>query len=532
MGNISKINLIRISLLCLGIVVAILIAANTMLSPKDDREKYNLTLASVYITGENDDFWGYEEGILVPGKLFDDYLQDNGLDADTLPDMNTDANFNHKEWVKQCGICIVDADGKEVLSDKCGLRISGNASRKLAQKSLTAIAVKEFGSKSSTFCIDLGQGSKQYNKLRIHSGGQDLRDTQIREQLVANLAEKCNINTMRPMLPAMIFINDEFYGVGHIEPQYNENYLENLYGLNKSKMEVFDEGGINEALTMIGFENREYDFNDSALRAAFEEKVDVDDFIRYIAFNFMIRNYDWPMNNVTMYRYLGDDKIEDFEISDGRYRFLITDVDVAFKNDVDDPLNMLDYSDENETMDFIRGFLKYGDYRARFENIMLDFISAGLTDELLNDLDIINSSYGDAFLYAKENTKFEDVKNYLENRENSLIELIDKLAVRKNELYDHLYQFYDTGEGYTINCNKSSRATIQVSTIDIDESFNKEIYSTVRACNISTPLYVYDKNDKPCEYIYINGERVELTDGHLEIDVNMAIDGIVDIRAE
>ena len=490
----------------------------------------NIPTAIVYINGNEDDFFGYERGILVPGKLFDEYKAAHNLGDDEIPTMETDANFNHKEWVRECSVMLVSSDGKIILNDKAGARISGNASRKLAQKSLTILADKKYGSKDSHFYMDLGDGNKQYDRFRIHSGGQDLRDTQLRDQLINYMALKCGFEIIRPMVPTLIYINDEFYGVGHIEPKINEDYIGEKYGITKKYVEVFDQGGINEALEHIGYENIRYNFENEQFRDEFESKVDTDSFIKYIAFNFMLRNYDWPVNNVLIYRYTGNTYRDDCPLTDGKYRFAPTDVDVSLKSDKGDPFSIMDFLEDDENMRFMKGFLEYAPYREKFVNTMLDFIAVGLSDDVLIQLQCINAEYGDAFAYALENTKFDDIKTYLLNRDASLAELFNNIINRRQQLYDHLYQYYNTGEGYVLMVYPGEDKKIKVSNIIVDDSYyegNENVFTSVRACSIPTNIFVSDKNGNPLSYIYINGEKKELVDGFFAVDASMAADGTV-----
>lgn len=492
---------------------------------------------SVFITGNEEDFYGYEDGILVPGMLFDKYkedLVDSGeisvKEAEELiPKFDMDANFNHKDWVRKCSIEIVDHEGQKLFSDRIGIRISGNASRSLAQKSFVVMTGKEYGSKSRGFYIDFGKGKKEYSKLRIHSGGQDLRDTQIRDEVCSDIALRCGIDVVREEIPAMVWINSKYYGVAHIETLINEEYLANKYNLNKENVEIVNIG-IKEALEVMGFDyGKEYDFSDEILRKKLEDTLDVDDFCKYIAFNVLLRNYDWPFNNFMAWHYTGNGDASNV-YKDGRYRFIVSDVDVAFKNDVEDPFNMIDYGEIADDYLFIKSILDYKPYRDKFVNVLMDYVTVGLSEDYICDLvDNILAGYGEAFDFAYANTTIQDVKDYLRKHDENVASLNECMLKRRAEIYDHIYRYYNTGEGYIINIYPAKESVIKASTVKVYPE--SEEYSSLRSLDCQMELFVETIDGKPVKNaeLLINGEKCIAEDGCFLISPEYAKNGIITV---
>lgn len=490
---------------------------------------YNLPLATVHIEGDPNDFYGEEEGILVSGKLFEEYKRDliekgkiSEAEAEELvPNELMEANFNHKDWVKTCGITIVDANGKELVKEQVGLRISGNASRKLAQKSFVIIADKrDYGSKSNELTIPFPDETVTQKRFRIHAGGQDLRDTQIRDELISAMAKKCGFSLTRKTMPVMVFINDNFYGIAHLENSINEAYVASEYGLKKKKIEMVSEG-IVEAQEALGFPVEEdHDFNDPEVSKRLESVVDVKDMLRYFAFNMMIDNYDWPHNNVVMWRYTGNEK-EDIPETDGRYRFILSDIDVSLKGDVKDVFSDFFWDDTIPSFKFLRELLENPTYKEYFVNAVMDQITLCWSEEFLRgEVARIEAGYGDAFCYAYENTSDETLKGYLANHDDSVREMLEYSGNRLSRIYDILYQYLDTGEGYILIVKAPTSGTIYASDIPV----RKEDVESLRSRGCTMPVTY--KGKKSVEGWLVNGEPVS---GEKLI---LSADDVIDKRVE
>ena len=62
-----------------------------------------------------------------------------------------------------------------------------------------------------------------------------------------------------------------------------------------------------------------------------EEIIDVDNFIKYMAFQIYIVNPDWPHNNVMAWKYTGPVN-ESVYGMDGKWRFVLRDLDFGLRD--------------------------------------------------------------------------------------------------------------------------------------------------------------------------------------------------------
>jgi|GEM_PF-6133264 len=518
--------------------------------------EYDIPIGRLYIEGDEDGFYGDENGILVGGRQLREYKE--GIlekienhepisidisDIDEISDISDikstellPANYNHKEWIRNCSIRLYDAKGKEIMNDRAGIRISGNASRKLVQKSFMIIADEDlYGSKNNRFYLgtDFYQLDRfnvnSYKKLRIHSNGQDLRETQLRDEIIFDIAQKCGLEPLRWQYPVLVYINNEYYGIAHIENPISEDFLASYYNLDKEKIEIIDSGiqGFAEALS-YDYKNPD-DFCIEDNRKAFEEKVDIDNFFSYYAFNMLINNYDWPVNNVLAWRYTGK-PIEGIAESDGKYRFAVTDVDAGFMSAEDYSFSALSYGECSEYYKFMEALLRFPEYKEKFVNAVMDQLTLAYDEDFLTET-VENTvyGYGDAFEYAKGMVTDPVMLGYLENHDMNLNKLVVNALARKGQVYDKLYQYYDTGEGYILRIIPPNQGCIRSGAICVNS--DDEELDSLRSKGCST-YAEYESADKVSHSYFINGQSAGKADDIIKIDSSMAIDGIVTLSVE
>ena len=124
------------------------VITNTYFMGKDIKSRYDTMVIS--LAAENDDLYGYENGIFVEGKLRADWETEHpGEEAS----FDTPANYNVRGRQSERGVHIeiFEEDGKRVASQDGGIRISGNFTRQSEQKSFKLYARKEYDEAHNRF---------------------------------------------------------------------------------------------------------------------------------------------------------------------------------------------------------------------------------------------------------------------------------------------------------------------------------------------------------------------------------------------
>ncbi len=294
-----------------------------------------------------------------------------------------------KEWERPCHVEIYKADGERVVSQDAGLRIFGGSSRVLPQKSFRVTArrdgyydeMKYNGNGSFDYPLFDnrktlgGELLQRYDRFILRNGGNDslqataadpdmmtLTRDAVSNAFAAEYAPEVTYQTSRF---AVVYLNGEYYGILDMKEDINDDYMLNVYGLEKDKITVIkseldttrhcgkhdnggqcrfddvwfyyevDEGDESELDVYLKMcrEAREALGGDKAtLDKAYEKlssQLDTESFMKYCAICLYVCNTDWPHNNIRVWRYTGEAK-DGNTYGDGKWRFSMRDMDFAF----------------------------------------------------------------------------------------------------------------------------------------------------------------------------------------------------------
>ena len=295
-----------------------------------------------------DNLYGYEQGILVRGKSYDDVIADNpGMEYE---EWDEPGNFQKRgrEWERPVFVEAFTNNGERIIAQNAGIRVHGGlGSRYLPQKSLRLIARREYEPDSGTFRCDLftdylsadafGTPIMSYDTLILRNDGNDWLYGRIRTPFVSQIARQAGFPTVSPQAGAAVFINGEYYGFAWVNIRANEHFFEKLYNAPQRSFDIFDGGstGIrstDSAITSAFREMRDYaeqGFTDETIQYL-EDFFDIDNLLFYYALQIYVGNRDWPHNNMRIWRYTGSADFDNLtEELDGRWRFLMFDIDMA-----------------------------------------------------------------------------------------------------------------------------------------------------------------------------------------------------------
>ncbi len=307
----------------------------------------------VSITGDEDALFGYEEGIFVRGRQFDEYMVANP-DTDILSEI-IPANY-YSDTEVPVHVAIFTRSGQEVISKNCGLRIYGNVTRAKNQKSFRLYArdiydgVNEFQYPFISELVAEGSGQviDEYQRLSFHNSGNDNGYAFVRNALTGKLAYQAGYGDVLHSRSAVVFINGTYQGMYWLQNTYDDKYFKEKYGDYTGEM-VVCEGQLNRVVSAkeeTPASNQcmaEYNAFCEWVASAdltldenweiVENTLDVSSFAKYIAMEYYVGNMDWPSNNVKVYRYMpleGPKGYVEGTVFDGRYRYLLFDTDYAF----------------------------------------------------------------------------------------------------------------------------------------------------------------------------------------------------------
>ncbi|MBQ8781050.1 MAG: CotH kinase family protein [Oscillospiraceae bacterium] len=339
--NVDKANVIRaVVIMPDGSVSEI---SNGTFFIGQNREKKYGDVPVISLMTDMENLYDYEKGIYILGKTHDDWLaEDSGNKR--LEAWQHEGNYSNRgrEWERPVAFEYITADGSEGISQDLGVRIMGAASRNATQKSLRLTAREDYGLKAVNYELIPGNlrsdetgNVEKYKSFVLRNGGNDCDYAKIRDPLFHQLISDRRVETQQ-FTPCVVYLNGEYWGMYTLIEDYNDNYIENNYGIDNHNVVIIKCGELEEGEDAdIELYNEMYDFitfNDMSVTenyAKASEMIDIGSYADYCAFNMYIYNQDsiFDGNNWRMWRVRTPN--ETSPAADGKWRMMVYDTDYS-----------------------------------------------------------------------------------------------------------------------------------------------------------------------------------------------------------
>ncbi len=336
----------------------------------------------------------YEDGT-VSDPVGHNYFTNTGLDdrfttlvfaVSGAPDELTEGpdgifygdNYSQRgaESEREIYLEVYESDGTRLIAQYAGVRIFGGASRESSIKSMKLFARKSYDSDYGSFNLSVfnsldatGTIIDRYDKLVLRNAGNDFQFAYIRDELAQTLAGLAGFSDYEAVVPAVGYLNGEYYGFYWLHESYCDDYFKDKYGDADGEFvviegtEQYKNDSDDEVESAQGSSYQEFyesvidlDLTDDANYALVESTIDVENYLDYYAFNIYISNKDWPQNNYKCYRYVAEEgESYGTGVYDGRWRYLLHDLDYSF--------GLYDQKETKANYDCLKQILKEGSER-------------------------------------------------------------------------------------------------------------------------------------------------------------------------
>ena len=312
------------------------------------RSRFNTLVFSV--TTDPYNLYDYEYGILVEGKLRDDYIKEHPYEK-IEPPAPANYNMRGRESEREVFLEVFEPDGKRVAAQAAGIRTFGGWSRAHLQKSIKIYARKEYDRDNNKLKYEFfpwkitaeGEPADAFKRLVLRNSGNDNGYAFIRDELMQTLAGQAGYMDYQAVRPAVLYINGEYKGVFWLHEVYDDEYFDENYGNYDGSFQVLEGGDTHKKLdkdkkneAVIADYEKMYAYAEKDLtdEATFQELcklMDVENYLAYFALEIYVGNEDWPHNNYKTYRYYAE-KGEEYREApfDGKWRYLPHDLDYSF----------------------------------------------------------------------------------------------------------------------------------------------------------------------------------------------------------
>lgn len=278
-----------------------------------------------------------------PKNLFDARtgIYAKGTNAEIAPPYYK-ANFWY-DLERPMHVEVFEANGNRILSAFGGLKINGNSTVGVPEKSLAFSAKAKYDGNTAfttptpnvLFPVDK-PAVTSFPRFIVRNSGQDWAQTLFRDALTARVVKDwTNVDTSdtgidyQAYRPVLHFINGEYWGVINLREKADEYWPRSNFGINNVDFLEYDgpdlvlgAGDTVHYDALIAYlKDPSHDIKSSAVYDYVKTQFDVEEFMNYVIVETFCGNYDWPSSNVKMWRP---------KTTGGKWRCLIQDFDFAW----------------------------------------------------------------------------------------------------------------------------------------------------------------------------------------------------------
>ena len=237
------------------------------------------------------------------------------------------SNNYTKEWERPITITMLETDGRCVITQEAGIRISGNQSRNLPQKSLQIVSGWQYG--DNRFHYPPLFPDKELRKITsfvLRNSGGDFRYTMMGDAMMQALVKDQMDLDYQAYRPAVAYINGQYWGIMNIREKAVPAYLDMNYGVKEENLNMLKDGYTrvvgdrNHFNALVNYVSTQ-DMTTASAYAHVQTQLDVDAFINYMLTEIFVGNNDWVTNNAKFWR----------ETPNGRWRYILFDLDRGFR---------------------------------------------------------------------------------------------------------------------------------------------------------------------------------------------------------
>lgn len=326
---------------------------------------------------------------------------------------------NYKvKWLKTQGYIEAFSRDEDLLfGQKCEVKIDGNFSRSMPQKTHRITARSSLGGKKFDYPLFGKRGMKEYDKFSLRNGGNDFPSLGCADFIASTIAEKLGVFHSKAE-PAILFLNGDYYGKINLREKIDEDLISEKAGVSEASINfgeiMYDKYGSTKDFEtslqkMKNIENK----NSEEFQVTFEHKFVLEDLTDYFLVNYYLGNDDWIANNVLFW---SSDEY------DSRYRFIVWDNDRAFGSPHFDALGAMQWYNNPRFIDLMTSMFGNEEYRNYFINRGCDLLNTDFSSEkFIPVIDSVFNTFSSELpahtdrWFSDSPVNFDSVLNYRKN---------------------------------------------------------------------------------------------------------------------
>lgn len=423
------------------------------------------------------------------------FLYDKGIGILLGGDNDKTTNC-YKNWRRPVNLEYYDSKTDNTFNQLCETKVSGNYSRAYPQKSMNYYANKRFGTKKFKGDFWDDKPVSKVKSFMMRNGGTTCLAGRFNDALTQRIFgyNLSNID-WQSYTPVVAYINGRYKGVYGMRERSDEDYVESNYGLDTESIEQHDQRAYFEIGARKGFLWEEfYDLYHRADVSYDEmtEMMDVDNFMETLIVELFSTNYDYPQNNISVWRE---------KKQGGKWRWILKDLDYTgfvksekynmFKylfGDTDDESEEYKDAQSIPMMDecslIYKVMMRFPEFRDkfidRFSVYLGDFLKYSYTLPFLEEMNNqIRHEISETF---KANSNMSTLENY----DNSIMKMEDFWEKRPEVLYSQIAEYFNLGATVRMIIDPLGSTEVEMNDVKLKDSFFEGCYFLNRELHLSS----------------------------------------------
>lgn len=233
------------------------------------------------------------------------------------------ANF-HKGWEKQAYIEMIDTNNVSLFNQKVGVKIFGQFSAMLPQKSFAIYARKKYGNKRVKTQLFLDLPYKKYKSFILRNSGSDFCNSHFRDAMMTSLVKDFNFE-VQSYRSCVVYLNGNYWGIYHIREKINEHFLKQHTGIDKDSVAILKYRGARQHNGKMNYNSMlrfitKSDFSVKENIDSLNKLMDIDNYLDYNIAQVYFNNID-AGGNIRFWRPTE---------KGGKWRWILFDTDFGY----------------------------------------------------------------------------------------------------------------------------------------------------------------------------------------------------------
>ena len=305
------------------------------------------TIPIISIVGDERYFTDAMWGIDVKGS--------NGISGNGRDDP---VNWN-RPWDRPVNFSYISPTEGMLFNQDVNISVSGGWSRMNSPRSMKLKSNKVFDDQNHLDYPFFPQKPHIRSKaLLVRNGGNDSY-SRFMDPALTTIIQRSGIDLdLQSLVQVAEYINGTFKGVLNLREPNNDKFVYANFGYDDDEIDMFENttftNGTDKVFQqLVSLSSR---INGEGVYDEVKRLLDIDEFTNYMAAELFLGNDDWPNNNVKAYR----------SQKDGRYRFIIFDLDQPFNAWGHTISSSIDNFQSYKVMQLFKNLLQHDEYRKKF----------------------------------------------------------------------------------------------------------------------------------------------------------------------